>query len=179
MAPDIQEKMKSLAQEVNEGDTTNREAHAAKIYFNALMKCTFSRGNEDILLNSGLDYGYAIIRSFIARCCVGYGLNSQLGIHHKNEFNRFNLVDDLMEPIRQYVDVYAYELLKDEKYFKPEHRRKLVNLLNHKVTYMGKKMYLCNMIETYVEQYAALLCGGREEIVYPVLSDYLGEEDDR
>ena len=69
------------------------------------MGTTFSRGNEDILLNSGLDYGYTIIRAYIARLCVGYGLNSQLGIHHKNEFNRFNLIDDLMEPIRPFIDL--------------------------------------------------------------------------
>ena len=41
---------------VAEGDKTNREAHAAKVYFNLLMGTSFSRGNENILLNSGLDY---------------------------------------------------------------------------------------------------------------------------
>ena len=119
----------SLIDELTDGDKTNREAHAAKVYFNTLMDSTFSRGNEDILLNSGLDYGYTIIRAYFARLCVGYGLNSQLGIHHKNEFNRFNLVDDLMEPVRPFVDLYAYKMLEDEKYFKVEHRRKLVNIL--------------------------------------------------
>ena len=67
------------------GDKSNREAHAAKVYFlsNLLMGTSFSRGNEDILLNSGLDYGYAVLRGYIARVCVGYGLNTQIGIHHK------------------------------------------------------------------------------------------------
>lgn len=58
------------------GDKSNREAHAAKVYFNLLMGTSFSRGNEDILLNSGLDYGYAVLRGYIARVCVGYGLNT-------------------------------------------------------------------------------------------------------
>lgn len=49
------------------GDKSNREAHAAKVYFNLLMGTSFSRGNEDILLNSGLDYGYAVLRGYIAR----------------------------------------------------------------------------------------------------------------
>lgn len=85
------EKMYDYREQAAAGDITNREAHAAKVYFNTLMGTTFSRGNEDILLNSGLDYGYAIIRSYLSRVCVGYGLNPQIGIHHKNEYNRFNL----------------------------------------------------------------------------------------
>lgn len=168
----------SLIDELTDGDKTNREAHAAKVYFNTLMDSTFSRGNEDILLNSGLDYGYTIIRAYIARLCVGYGLNSQLGIHHKNEFNRFNLVDDLMEPVRPFVDLYAYKILEDEKYFKVEHRRKLVNILNHKVRYMEKNMFLGNMIEEYIAQYAAFLSGKRENVVFPEICNYIGEEDD-
>ena len=110
--------------------------------------------------------------------CVGYGLNSQLGIHHKNEYNRFNLVDDLMEPIRPFVDLIAYRILEGEEYFKVEHRRKLVNILNHKVKYVDKKMYIANMIEEYVSQYAAFLAEKRETVVFPKINDYLGEEDD-
>ena len=172
-----EEKLIQLAKELKDGDPSNREAHAAKIYFNLLMGTSFSRGNEDILLNSGLDYGYSIIRSYIARLCVGYGLNTQLGIHHKNEFNRFNLVDDLMEPCRPFVDLFAYNLLEKEEYFKIEHRRKLVNFLNHKVVYMDKKMFVGNMLEEYVSQYSAFLIGKRERVVFPNVDNYLGEKD--
>ena len=175
---DTVQKLEELAGNIENGDKTNREAHAAKIYFNALMGTSFSRGNEDILLNSGLDYGYAIIRAFFARLCVGYGLNSQLGIHHKNEFNRFNLVDDLMEPIRPIVDLVAYKILENEKYFKLEHRRYILNLLNHKILYMGKKMFIANMIEEYVSQYASFLSEKRQNVVFPSVKDYLGAEDD-
>ncbi len=171
-------KLDEFANNISDGDKSNREAHAAKVYFNELMGVTFSRGNEDILLNSGLDYGYTIIRAYIARLCVGYGLNSQLGIHHKNEFNRFNLVDDLMEPIRPFVDLVAYRILDGENYFKVEHRRKLVNILNHRVIFMDKKMFMANMIEEYVSQYAAFLAEKRENVVFPQIKDYLGEEDD-
>lgn len=167
-----------FAEETVTGDITNREAHAAKIYFNELMGCTFSRGNEDLLINSGLDYGYAVIRAYIARLCVGYGLNTQLGIHHKNEYNRFNLVDDLIEPIRPFVDLYVYKILKNEEYFKPEHRMQLVNLLNHRLIYKGKKMYLCNMLEEYISQYAAFISGKRENVIYPKIKDYIGDEDE-
>lgn len=170
--------IRNFKEAVVSGDLTNREAHAAKIYFNELMGSTFSRGNDEILLNSGLDYGYTILRSYLARVCVGYGLNSQLGIHHKNEYNRFNLVDDLIEPVRPIVDYYAYSLLDGEDFFKPEHRRKLINLLNHKIKYNGKNMFLCNMLEQYVSTIAAMYGGKEVQVEFPMVKNYLGEEDE-
>lgn len=172
---EIYDAIKKMAYETRNGDKTNREAHAAKIYFNELMDTTFSRGNDELLLNSGLDYGYTIIRSYIARICVGYGLNLQLGIHHRNEYNRFNLVDDLMEPIRPMLDYFAYFLLEGEEYFTAEHRKKLINFLNHKIIYRNKKMYIANVIEEYVSQYAALLSGNRNDIDLPAFNGYEGD----
>lgn len=172
---EIYDAIKQMAYETRNGDKTNREAHAAKIYFNELMDTTFSRGNDELLLNSGLDYGYTIIRSYIARICVGYGLNSQLGIHHRNEYNRFNLVDDLMEPIRPMLDYFAFFLLEGEEYFTAEHRKKLINFLNHKIIYRNKKMYIANVIEEYVSQYAALLSGNRNNIDLPAFNGYEGD----
>lgn len=170
------EQIEQFSAEILSGDKSNREAHAAKVYFNLLMGTSFSRGNENILLNSGLDYGYAVLRGYLARVCVGYGLNTQIGIHHKNEYNRFNLVDDLMEPLRPFVDIVAYELMKEDQYFTVEHRRKLVNILNMKIKYRNKNMYLCNMIENYVEQFASLIMERSKDIVFPDINDFLGEE---
>ena len=170
------EKIGEFSLDILMGDKSNREAHAAKVYFNLLMGTSFSRGNEDILLNSGLDYGYAVIRGYIARACVGYGLNTQIGIHHKSEYNRFNLVDDLMEPLRPIVDIVAYNIMKTDKYFTPEHRRKLVNILNMKIKYRNKSMYVCNMIENYVEQYASLIMGRTDNVVFPDILGLVGEE---
>lgn len=176
--PNVIEIMNQFCNDVCIGDTTNREAHAAKVYFNELMECSFSRGNEDILLNSGLDYGYSIFRSYLAKLCVGYGLNSQLGIHHRNEYNRFNLVDDLIEPFRPFVDYFAYLLLMKEKYFTGEHRHQLVNLLNHKIIYKEKKMYLCNAMEEYVSNIASEIAGKGNKIEFPNVNQYLGELDE-
>lgn len=175
---DIQNKMNEFIKQMQHNDENNREAHSAKIYFNELMECSFSRRNDDILLNSGLNYGYTIIRSFLARVCVGYGLNTQLGIHHKNEYNRFNFVDDIIEPIRPFIDYFAYNLLKEEKYFTPNHRRELINFLNHKVLYNNKKMYICNMLEEYVYNIAGYFEGRKEEIIFPNVEDYIGKENE-
>lgn len=170
------EQIAAFSLEILESDKTNREAHAAKVYFNLLMGTSFSRGNENILLNSGLDYGYAVVRTYIARVCVGYGLNTQIGIHHKNEYNRFNLVDDLLEPLRPFVDIIAYETMKGASYFTAEHRRNLVNLLNMKIKYRNKNMYMCNMIENYVEQFASLIMGRDEKWIFPDVNEFGREE---
>lgn len=167
------EQIAAFSREVTDGDKNNREAHAAKVYFNLLMGTSFSRGNDDILLNSGLDYGYAVLRGYIARACVGYGLNTQIGIHHKSEYNRFNLVDDLMEPIRPLVDIVAFTIIKEAEYFMPDHRRKLVDILNMKIIYRNKRMYVCNMIENYVEQFASLIMERCDEIVFPDVNEFV------
>lgn len=88
----------------------------------------------------------------------------------------FNLVDDLMEPLRPFVDIVAFESMQNAAYFTPAHRRKLVNLLNMKIRYRNKKMYMCNMIENYVEQFASLIMGRDEIIVFPDVDEFVGEE---
>lgn len=47
---------------VEVGDKTNREGHAAKVYFNLLFGKKFIRGSKDDI-NISLDYGYSIILS--------------------------------------------------------------------------------------------------------------------
>lgn len=164
-------KIKEYCDEITDGDKSNREAHGAKVYFNELMGTSFSRGNEDLLLNSGLDYGYTIIRSYIARLCVGYGLNCQIGIHHKNEYNRFNLVDDLMEPLRPIVDLYTYRILEGQEFFKADYRYKIINIVNHFIRYKEKKMYLGNMLEEYVMMFSKNLKDGTE-LIFPDINAY-------
>jgi hypothetical protein len=46
-----------------------------------------------------------------------------------------------------------------------------------KIKYRGKKMYFCNMVENYIEQFASLLTGRTDEIIFPSIEDFLGEEN--
>ena len=80
----------SYVDEVVSGDKTNREGHAAKVYFNALFGNKFIR-NADDSINAALNYCYAILLSTINKEIINNGYLTQLGIHHKNEFNDFNL----------------------------------------------------------------------------------------
>ena len=54
--------LEGYAAEVTPGDLTNREGHAAKVYFNALFGLEFSR-QESSAINAALDYGYSILLS--------------------------------------------------------------------------------------------------------------------
>ena len=90
-------------EEVEFNDETNREGHAAKVYFNALFGKSFSRGTDN-LINAALNYGYSLILSTFNRDVCTNGYLTQLGLHHDNMFNHFNLSCDLMEPFRTLID---------------------------------------------------------------------------
>ena len=132
--------------EIQPGDTTNREGHAAKVYFNAVFGMDFSR-SLDIPINAALNYGYRIILSTFNREIVSNGYITQLGLFHDNMFNQFNLGSDLMEPFRILVDRKVYEM-KPEKLEKEE-KLQLVNILNQEVTIDGKRNYVVNAIKIY------------------------------
>lgn len=89
--------------DIQPGDSSNREGHAAKVYFNAVFGDDFKRG-DGMAVDSALNYGYSLLLSAISREIVSCGYSTQLGIAHHNTFNHFNLSCDLMEPFRIFVD---------------------------------------------------------------------------
>jgi len=98
------------AKTVNSGDTSNREAAAAREYWNSLFGDGFVRDRYGAHPNPFLNYGYIVLRAAVARALVGSGLLPTLGIHHRNRYNAFCLADDIMEPYRPYVDKSVYDL---------------------------------------------------------------------
>lgn len=95
--------LKKYLNELEYGDTTNREGHAAKVYFNALFGKSFTR-DSNTPINAALNYGYAIVLSAFNREVVSAGYITQLGLFHDNQFNQYNLSCDLMESFRPIVD---------------------------------------------------------------------------
>ena len=134
--------------EVATGDKTNREGHAAKIYFNTLFGKDFSRSDNNNI-NAALNYGYSIILSSINKEVISNGYLTQLGIHHKNEFNEFNLSCDLMEPFRVIIDNFVY--FNSNREFNSEYKLDIINILNTKYTYNKKKYTLKDIIKMYVK----------------------------
>ena len=108
---------------------------------------------EADVINAGLNYGYAIVRAQMARIVAGYGLNPIVGVFHKNEYNSFNLVDDLMEPFRQIVDYWVYCNLQEADYLKYSHRLELVNLLNARVKLGNENCAVVNAMDKYVKEF--------------------------
>lgn len=100
--------MKILAQQMKNGDPTNCEGQAARMYFHALGPDGFRREREGEWPNTALNYGYAVLRAAVTRALVGSGLCCFRGIHHHNRYNPFCLADDIMEPYRPYVDQYIF-----------------------------------------------------------------------
>lgn len=129
-------------------DKTNREGHAAKVYFNTLFGVGFNREEVDDV-NAALNYGYTILLSQFNKEIVANGYLTQLGIKHCNYFNYFNLSSDLMEPFRPLVD----KIVKDSygKVFNGTMKLELLEVLNKKVRIKNRDHYVNNAIGIYVK----------------------------
>ena len=132
--------------ELEWNDSSNREGFAAKVYFNALYGMDFSR-NKECFINAALDYGYSIILSAFNREIVASGYFTQLGLCHRNPFNKFNLSSDFMEPFRILIDEEVYKLEGTE--FTKDHKNKLINILNKTVIIDDKNQTVANAIKIY------------------------------
>lgn len=97
-------RLKLLATKVLSGDTSNLEAQAAAYYWQQLYGSDFVRSRKMESPNAQLNYGYAILRSLVARALSASGMYPSVGIHHRNKYNAFCLADDIMEPYRPFVD---------------------------------------------------------------------------
>lgn len=134
--------------QVELADTTNREGHAAKVYFNALFGMNFTRSAETPV-NAALNYGYSFILSAFNREICANGYLTQLGIYHNNMFNYYNLSCDLMEPFRVIVDRMVYEMNPVD--FDKEEKHYMVSVLEKKVVIDGQKQFLQNALKIYTK----------------------------
>lgn len=139
--------LESYLPQIEFQDASNREGHAAKVYFNALFGKGFSR-REEHPINAAMDYGYSILLSVFNREISAAGYITELGIHHDNVFNHFNLSSDLMEPFRILVDRKVMEL--EPKALDKETKHALVNLLNSNVGIGHTNQTVLNAIRIYL-----------------------------
>lgn len=139
-------KLRQYIEKIELGDITNREGHAAKVYFNALFGIDFTRTAENSI-NAALNYGYTIILSCFNREITSNGYITQLGLFHDNMFNQFNFASDLMEPFRIIVD----KMVKSMKLEQFEHKEKmeLLTILQQEVMIAGRNENVNNAIKIY------------------------------
>ncbi len=161
--------------EIEPGDQTNREGHAAKVYFNSLFGMDFSR-SQDNNINAALNYGYSIILSAFARETVSNGYSTQLGIFHNNMFNQFNFACDLMEPFRPFVDYSVIKMQLTE--FEHLQKMELVQILNRYIKIDGKVQYMLNAIKIYAKSiFEALNENDISKIRFPDYELQIYEDD--
>jgi len=140
--------LKSYIPEIKIGDESNREGHAAKVYFNALFGMDFSR-SADNYINAALNYGYSLILAVFNREVVSNGFITQIGLFHDNMFNHFNLSSDLMEPFRILIDDKVVNMSLE--IFGHEEKMSILDLFNKEVYIDGKKNTLNNAIKIYAK----------------------------
>lgn len=134
--------------EIDFGDQTNREGHAAKVYFNALFGLSFTR-NLDIPTNAALNYGYGLLLSMFNREIAANGYLTQLGLYHDNMFNPFNLASDLMEPYRILVDEIVFDMRPQA--FEHDDKVNMLKLFQKEVVIDSRREYLPNAIRLYTK----------------------------
>jgi CRISPR-associated protein Cas1 len=167
-----------FAKKVTLYDANQDEAQAARLYWKALFHMkTFRReqGSEDII-NVMLNYVYAIVRACVARDVSASGMLPVFGIWHKNKYNAFALVDDLMEPFRPVCDLYV-KLLLNKKYHAANNlstniKRDLVSILNKEYLIInGGVSTVITAIGLFVQEYKkSMMLQSANTLVFPKIN---------
>lgn len=147
--------------ELEISDITNREGHAAKVYFNALFGQNFSR-NSGGPINAALNYGYSLVLSSFNQAINAKGYLTQLGIWHDNQFNHFNLSCDLMEPFRPLIDSYVIDQSFHE--FAKEEKMTMIRIFDKRISIQNKKQKLSSAIQIFTNSVLEALV--EEELGY-------------
>lgn len=160
-----------LASKVLSGDTTNREAIAANLFWKSFFEQKFKRERFGDYPNNFLNYGYAILRAATARALSGSGLLNTLGIHHKSKYNAFALADDIMEPFRPFVDEKVYEVMQkyEEQELNTAIKSELLNILTTTVYFKDEKSPLMVALQKTASSLQQCYTGQRKKIKYPKL----------
>ncbi|CAM3186506.1 type II CRISPR-associated endonuclease Cas1 [Leuconostoc rapi] len=151
-------KFQDLVDSIEIGDETNREAVAARMYFNRLFGNEFVR-HESGIVNAMLDYGYQILMAAVAREVVLQGYLSELGIHHNGAQNDYNLASDLMEPFRPLIDAVAKKY-EHETALNLDIKLALVEVINQVVELNGQQILVTNAISVLVRDAISYLNNG-------------------
>lgn len=151
------ELLNSYIEEIAIRDASNREGHAAKVYFNALFGMDFTRSTDNSI-NAALNYGYSLILSAFNREITANGYVTQLGIFHDNMFNPFNLGSDLMEPFRVLVDRKVRSMWPPK--FEHDEKIEMLDVLNQEVYIDGRNQIVNNAIKIYCKSVLDALSEG-------------------
>jgi CRISPR-associated protein Cas1 len=146
--------LRAMIHLVGSGDPDNTEARAARAYWPRLF-IDFIREDATDKRNALLNYGYAIVRSAVARALVAAGFIPAFGLNHASVTNAFNLADDMVEPFRPFVDRQVWALTAEGTVSQGEttveERRTLASLLTTTATLGAETVSLLTATEQAAE----------------------------
>lgn len=105
-------------------------------------------------VNGMLDYGYAILRTAVLRSLAAHGFIAAIGIAHVPKAGSFALADDVMEPLRPWIDRELRQFVQGGKRPMQEWMRQAVSVLQLEVSVNRNKLRLLNAIDVYVQSFA-------------------------
>ncbi len=163
-----------ISKRVPSGDPKNLEAYAARIYWRRLFGNDFRRRRDAKDVNIFLNYGYAIIRACITRAIVGTGLHPAFGVHHSSQYNPFPLADDLVEPIRPFIDQCVWHIAEANEEgsdfeITKEIRTQILEVLPLDCTFNKKTLPLFSAITRYVSSVKSVMLGNEKSPNFPLL----------
>jgi len=165
------EPMTGYLNNVKSGDSTNMEGIAAQYYWKQLFD-NFTREREGDAPNNFLNFGYAVLRSIVARALVSSGLNPTIGIFHRNKYNPYCLADDVMEPYRPYVDELVTNLIfmpSRPRELTREIKSELLKIATCDVLMMQKLRPLMIAVSSTTSSLYKCYTGERRLIHYPMM----------
>ena len=164
-------RLERLVDEVQPADKTKCEGQGAKHYWAYLFDADFTREKQDAddAINARLNFGYAVLRSMVARSLVLSGLNPALGLGHCNMENPFNLADDFIEPYRFVVErhVAKIQLGDFDGEFNSAARKTMLSFIEQEIKLNGAGYRLPSAINESVASYVRVLDGRAKTLTLP------------
>lgn len=160
----------AMACRVRSGDPDNIEAQAARAYWQRLFGVGFRRDQDGEGINAALNYGYAVIRSAVARAVCGAGLHPSFGLMHHNQYNAYCLADDLVEPLRPLVDEHVYRSFHETDIgdeLTVDQRHALLEVLLQSVLLGKRKLPLLSALHAYTASLRREIEGQRGSLEIP------------
>lgn len=160
-------RLERLANEVAPDDAGKCEGQGARHYWAHLFPKEFKRTKQgaDDPVNARLNFGYAVLRSMIARSLVMAGLNPALGLGHCSTENPFNLADDFIEPYRFIVERHVAICEPGE--FDGKARKQLLQLVETEVVLNNAGYRLPAAVNETVSSYLRILDGHKGNLALP------------
>ncbi len=164
--------LERLAKKVEPGDPSNHEGQAARHYWKHLFENGFRREKQGARdgINARLNFGYAVLRSLIARQLASMGLNPSLGLGHCSSENPFNLADDFIEPYRYLVEYHVAGMRPDnlEQSLDGKEKQSLLQFITHTIPMQNGEFRLNGAVEATIGSYCRILEGRASRLHLPV-----------